>query len=415
MKRFYSFIVDAAVIALQSIFAHKLRAFLTLLGIIFGVASVVVVSAAISGFNAYVMTNLTKLLGANTFFVSRVGSVTELTDEEWEQMAKRNKKIRWEELRWVRSRCKNCEVVGAERHWSADLKYQGQELYGTDVAGVTPEIASIRDMKLAEGRFFIPYEVEHAMPLCIIGMELREKFFPVVDPIGKSLHLGTTSLTIIGVESKLGSMFGTSLDNNLYLPLPTFERIYGKNAGIDIRGNAPNREIFPTVVEEVRVLMRIIRGIQANREDTFVIIDTSQINNQIDSFTGAIATVVIPITLISLVVGGIVVMNIMLVSVIERTFEIGLRKALGATQRQIMAQFLIESSALTSMGGVLGLSLAALISWIVRVTTPVPMTITLFYMILSVVFSGGIGMIAGIYPAYKASRLDPIVALARTG
>jgi putative ABC transport system permease protein len=329
-------------------------------------------------------------------------------------MVRRNKKVVWEELKWIREQCKNCEVIGAERNTSTNLKHEGEELFGTRVMGVTSEIAQIRDMKLAEGRFFIPYEVEHAMPICIIGMDIKEKFFPFVDPIGKTLHLTSFPFTIIGVESKLGSMFGGSLDNNLYIPLTTYNRLYGKNAGISIRGSASSREHIPAVLDQVRVLMRAFRGLTPKEEDNFALVDTTQIDDQIDSFTGAIAMVVTPITLISLVVGGIVVMNIMLVSVTERTFEIGLRKAIGATRKQIMTQFLIESSALTSIGGVLGLLFAALIAWIIRVSTPVPMTITMGYILLSVLVSGGIGMIAGIYPALKASRLDPIVALART-
>jgi putative ABC transport system permease protein len=414
MRRIFSFYADAAIIAFQSIFAHKLRAFLTLLGIIIGVASVVVVGASINGFNSYVLSNITKMLGANTFYIARYGAVGRMTDEDWEKMLRRNKKVKWEELKWVREQCTKCEVVGAERGTSANLAHEGEELFGTRVSGVTSEMAQIRDMKLAEGRFFIPYEVDHAMPICIIGMDVKEKFFPFVDPIGKTLRLASLPLTIIGVEAKLGSMFGGSLDNNLYIPLPTFERLYGKNAGIGIRGSAPSREAFPAVIEQVRVLMRAVRGLKPKEEDNFALLDTSQIDNEIDSFTGTIAMVVTPITLISLVVGGIVVMNIMLVSVTERTFEIGLRKAIGATRKQIMTQFLIESSALTSIGGVLGLLLSAAIAWLIRITTPVPMTITIGYIVLSVSVSGAIGMIAGIYPAFKASRLDPIVALART-
>ncbi len=415
MRRLYSFYADAAKIAFQSIYSHKLRAFLTLLGIIIGVASVVVVGASISGLNTYVLQNVTKLLGANTFYVSRLGAIGRLTDEEWEQMVKRNKKVKWEELRWVRDECANCEVVGAERHGSADLKYAGEELFGTHIMGVTPEIAQIRNMTLAEGRFFIPHEVDHAMPLCVIGWDLREKFFPYVDPIGKTIRIKELPVTIIGVEAKMGSMFGGSLDNNAYIPLTTFEKIYGKDAGIGLRGSAPSREAFPTVIDQVHVLMRAFRGLKPKDEDTFVILDTSQIDNQVDQFTGAIAMVVTPITLISLIVGGIVVMNIMLVSVTERTFEIGLRKAIGATRRQILTQFLIESSALTSIGGAAGLLLAAAISWLIRAATPIPMTITAGYIILSLLVSCGIGMIAGIYPAFKAARLDPIVALARAG
>ncbi|PYV44398.1 MAG: ABC transporter permease [Acidobacteria bacterium] len=414
MRVFYYFFADATKIAMQSIFAHKLRAFLTLIGIIIGVASVVLVGASISGLNTYVLSNITKLLGSNTFYLSRIGSVGELTDEEWEKMLKRNKKVRWDELKWVQGECETCEAVGAEQDNRTDLKYEGEEIFGTHVLGATSEMAEIRNMTLAEGRFFIPYEVQHAMPLCVIGMEIREKLFPQVDPIGKTLRVKDLPVTIIGVEEKMGSMFGGSLDNNLYLPLTTFERIFGKEEGIAIRGSAPSRDWFERVLDEVHVLLRAHRGLKPNQEDNFVLLDTSQIDRQVGQFTGAIAMVVTPITLISLVVGGIVVMNIMLVSVTERTFEIGLRKAVGARRNQILAQFLIESSALAGIGGALGLLLAFGLSWLIRVATPIPMTITVSYIALSLAVSGGIGMIFGIYPAYKASRLDPIVALTRS-
>jgi putative ABC transport system permease protein len=287
-------------------------------------------------------------------------------------------------------------------------------LFGTEVHGVTVEMAEIEDKSFSMGRFFIPYEVEHAAPLCVIGDEVKEKFFPNVDPIGKTLRVQDRPLTVIGVEEKLGSFLGRSLDNKIYVPLTTLERMFGKEEGIGIRGNALSREQFQTALDEVHVIMRARRGLKPNQEDTFVILDTSQINKEVDQFTGSIAMVVTPITLISLVVGGIVVMNIMLVSVTERTFEIGLRKAVGARRKQILAQFLIESSMLASLGGVLGLLLAGGLAWLISVATPIPMTITLPYVLLSLLVSGGIGMIFGIYPAYKASRLDPIVALTKS-
>jgi putative ABC transport system permease protein len=182
---------------------------------------------------------------------------------------------------------------------------------------------------------------------------------------------------------------------------------------LQVHGKSPDRLLFQRTLDEGRVAMRIHHKLKGNKEDDFGLVDVQQVNNQVDQFTGAIAGVITPITLISLVVGGIVVMNIMLVSVTERTFEIGLRKALGARRRQILLQFLIESVLLAAFGGVFGLLMAAGISWLVAVATPIPMTITVPYIVLALVVSGGIGMIAGIYPAFRAARLDPIVALTK--
>jgi len=240
---------------------------------------------------------------------------------------------------------------------------------------------------------------------------VKEKLFEGRDPIGQTLKIQNTPMTVIGVEEKRGTFMGQSLDNHLYIPLMTFGRIFGRRQSLQIHGKAGSIETFPSTIEEARMVMRNRHKLIGEEEDTFGLVNTGDLTGQIDQFTGAIALVVTPVTLLSLIVGGIVVMNIMLVSVTERTFEIGLRKAVGAKRKQILVQFLIESSLLAAVGGALGLLLAAGISWAVRVSTPIPMTITIFYVLLSLGVSGGIGLIAGIYPAYKASRLDPIVAL----
>lgn len=413
MRTVFSFYLDAAKIALQSIFSHKLRAFLTLIGIIIGVASVVVVGASIDGLNAYVVEKVSKLLGVNHFVIARIAHVGNMTEEEWEKMMKRNKRLDWDDLDWLLNKCVSCKEVGASAGSRTDLKHEGQELFGTQIAGVTANFAEIGDKTISEGRFLLPHEVEHSAMVCVIGTDLKDKFFTGLDPVGRTIKIKELPMTIVGVEEKRGSMFGQSLDNHVYIPLTTFGRMFGRRQSLELHGKSHNRETFDSTLEEARIAMRNRHKLKGDADDDFGLVNVEQINNQVDQFTGAIAVAVIPITLISLLVGGIVVMNIMLVSVTERTFEIGLRKAVGAKRKHILVQFLIESSVLCSLGGVLGLLLAAGVSALISAATPVPMTITLTYVVLSIAVSSIIGMLFGIYPAVKAARLDPIIALTK--
>jgi putative ABC transport system permease protein len=413
MRHFVSFYADAARLAVQAILAHKLRTFLTLIGIIIGVASVVVVGASISGLNTYVLTNVSKVLGVNHFMIARIAKAGGLTQEQWEKMDRRNKRLYWEDFEWLQRNCKSCAEVGAQLNAQQDLKHRGQEVFGTRVMGVTANMVEIENKTIAEGRFIFPTEVERAASVCVIGWDLREKFFGGVDPVGQELKVSGLPMRVVGVEEKRGSMFGDSLDNHVYIPVSTFGRLFGRRQSLQLHGKSRDRETFQATIEEARLTMRNRHKLIGDEEDDFGLVNVEEVNNQVDQFTGTIALVVTPITLLSLVVGGIVVMNIMLVSVTERTFEIGLRKAVGARRKQILLQFLIESSLLASVGGLFGLLLAAAVARVVEVTTPLPMTITASYVLLSLAVSGGIGMIFGIYPAFKASRLDPIVALAK--
>jgi putative ABC transport system permease protein len=413
MRDFYSFYFDAFRIALQSIVAHKLRAFLTLIGIIIGVASVVVVGAAINGFNTYVLDAVSSVLGVNHFMIARMASSGRRSQDEWEKADRRNKPLYWDDFEWVLRHCSSCSEVGAQLQTRFDFKQEGHELFGTGVAGVTANMVEIENKTIGQGRFIAPHEVEHAADVCVIGNDVSEKFFLGQDPIGKTLKVKDAPMKVVGVEAKRGSMFGDSLDNHIYIPISTFGKMFGRRQSLQIHGKAGNREHFEATIEEARLAMRNRHKLIGEEEDDFGLVNVGQIKNQVDQFTGTIALVVTPITLLSLVVGGIVVMNIMLVSVTERTFEIGLRKAVGARSRHILLQFLIESALLSSVGGAFGLLLAWSIAWLVKVSTPIPMTITFGYILLSLLVSGGIGLIFGIYPAFKAARLDPIVALAK--
>jgi putative ABC transport system permease protein len=413
MKTIYTFYADAARIALQSIFAHKLRAFLTLIGIIIGVASVVVVGAAIQGLNTYVMEKVTAVLGVNHFMIARMAHQGELSEEDWEKMNRRNKRLELEDYEWIRDNCVACSEVGAQLQNQVDLKQNGEELFGVQIQGCTPNMQSIEDKTIGDGRFFLQQEYDTAAMVVVIGDDVKEKFFPGQEPLGKTLSVRGLPMTVVGVEEKRGSMLGQSFDKVMYVPLTAYRKIFGGRQSLQIHGKAATRERFQTAIEDARTSLRNKHKLKGNEDDDFGLVDTQGVAGSVDSLTGGIAAVVVPITFISLVVGGIVVMNIMLVSVTERTFEIGLRKALGATRKQMLLQFMIESSFLTTCGGILGFLLAVALAWIISVTTGVTMTVTLLYVVLSIGVSGGIGMIAGIYPAYKASRLDPIVALAR--
>ena len=413
MRQTYYLFADSARIALQSIYTQKLRAFLTLIGIIIGVASVVVVGASISGFNSYIVSTVSKILGVNHFMIARFAHQGEWSEEDWDRAWKRNKTLRFDDYEWLLANCAGCAEVGANVSSNVNLKYGERELFGTQIVGATASMARIEDKTIAAGRFLAPHEVEHAAMVCVIGGDVQEQFFRGIDPVGKVLKIRNVPMTIVGVEEKRGPVFGNSIDNHVYIPLSTFGKLFGRERDIQLHGNAASSEQLNGIIEEARTVMRNRHKLKGKDEDDFGVVNTDALNSQIDRFTGMIALVVTPVTLLSLVVGGIVVMNIMLVSVTERTFEIGLRKAIGARRRQILMQFLVESSLLTAVGGVLGLLLAALISWIIRITTPVPMTITPGYVVLALLVSGGIGMVAGIYPAMKASRLDPIVALTK--
>jgi putative ABC transport system permease protein len=415
MRLLSTFHADAVRIALRSIFAHKLRAFLTLIGIIIGVASVVVVGGAISGLNSYVTERISKILGFNHFIVARMAATGRISDEQWQRMDRRNKRITWREFEFLSKHCAACEEVGAALGANIDLKHGDQELLRTQIQGVTANMGQIEDKTIAEGRFLMPHEVERAASVCVIGMGVREKFFPWSDPVGKDLKIRGLEFRIVGVEAKRGSMLGQSLDNHVYIPVTTFGRIFGRRGSLSLHGLAASRAVFQDSIEQARVALRAHHKLKGNEDDDFGLINVEDVNRDVDQFTGAIAGVVTPITLISLVVGGIVVMNIMIVSVTERTFEIGLRKAVGAKKRQIMVQFLIESVLLCAMGGLLGLLAAAVTAWVIRMTTPIPMTITPGYVLLALLVSSVVGILAGLYPAYKAARLDPVIALTRTG
>jgi putative ABC transport system permease protein len=402
---------EAFVIAADSIWSHKLRTVLTLLGIIIGVASVVAVGGAIEGLGYYVQDRLTSTFGSNTFVVARIARMN-MSQEEYEKVIKRNKRLYLEDMRAVQERCEDCTAINTNMGRTADIKAGNRTFFDGNVRGVTEDAPKIQELIVAEGRFVSAFDVQHARPVAIIGDAIRKELFGPVDVIGKQIRIGPDAFNIIGVEQENGTFFGQSLDNSIYIPYTSFMKIFAQRS-VNFQVKAPSAEALGTTQDQVRVVLRSRHKLRPNQEDDFDLLASDALQNAIGQFTGTIAIVVTPITLISLVVGGIVVMNIMLVTVTERTVEIGMRKALGARRRDILLQFLIESSLLAALGGALGLVLAYGIAVLIRGTTPIPMTITIGYVLLALLASGGIGLISGIYPAHRAAKLDPIVALAR--
>jgi putative ABC transport system permease protein len=414
MRQLYSFYTDAFWIALRSILEHKLRALLTLVGIIIGVAAVIVVGASIAGLKTYVVEKASKILGSNHFMMTRMASMGRMSDEEFERRNRRNKDINWDEYEYLKANCKNCSHVGAQINGGTTITQDGLEMPSVRVIGVTANMAEIEDKTIIDGRFMTDDESTRITNVCVIGMDVKDKFFPQGSAVGQTIKVRGVPLRIVGVEDRRGSFFGDSQDRHLYIPITLAGQLFTRTGGLQVHGKGADTQHFKAAIDEAKLLLRNKRKLIGSEEDTFGLVNVDEFNSQMDQITGAIATVVIPITMIILVVGGIVVMNIMLVSVTERTFEVGLRKALGATRKQILLQFLIESALLCVVGGLLGLLLAVGATQVVGMLLEMTMTITPGYIILSVAVSSIIGIVAGLYPAWKAARLDPIVALTQS-
>jgi putative ABC transport system permease protein len=394
--------------ALDTLRAHKLRSFLTLLGIILAVTTLVAVMSVVNGLNLYVATKIANL-GANSFVVTRTGIVTNA--QQWYK-AQRHPRLTAADYELLRDRMQLAENVAAEEDSTHDARYGNQLYENADLTGVSAKYADIRALEIATGRGITPSDDEHRAPVCVLGADVATKLFPNVDPLGKTIRVESASYQVVGVAAAIGSVFGVSQDNFVMVPFRTYQQEWNTPTNsIAIFVEANSADQMDAAADEVRIILRAARHQPYDAEDSFGIIMPSSIMNLWQEITGNIFAIAIWLTSVFLVIGGIVIMNIMLASVTERTREIGIRKALGARRRHIVLQFLLESAVLSATGGVMGLALALGIAALVRATTSMPISTPWSVIVTALAMSTTVGLFFGIYPAVRASRLDPIVAL----
>ena len=400
---------EAFKLALQSLWANKLRTILTLIGVVMGVASVIMVITLVNGANRYVATKLSGY-GADVFEVTRMSSVI-TSPEEYYKFQKR-KIIRIEDYEAVRDHCSDCAEVGAAIDRTANVIYNGHSSNNTDLRGYTWTMLSLNNVDIAEGRGFTPADDQQATHNAIVGSDIVDNLLGIGDPIGKEIRVDGSVYTIVGVGARQGKMLGFSQDNWVAIPITTYQQTYGYNDSVDIYARANgNAAAMIRAEDQARVLMRVRRHDAPGEPDDFEVETNDTFLDIWKQISSLFAWVVLGIASISLVVGGIVIMNIMLVSVTERKREIGVRKALGAKQRDVLLQFLIESATLALTGGAIGVVCGVLVAKLITVVIGFPTSVQLWSVLLGLFVAGSVGIFFGVYPASKAARLDPVVAL----
>jgi len=400
---------ESVTMAFDSLLANKMRTFLTLLGIIIGVLTIIAVVSIIQGLNSYVYSKMS-FYGANDFAIQKFSMIGTSLKEFREQM--KRKDLTLAEVDVLRLNCRSCEKIGASIGTSQTVKYGSESIRNTEIRGVTyqsHEIGSI--LELEAGRHFRREDETNSRLYCIIGSDVAEKLFVGIDPIGRRLKVGGRDFRIIGAAKKKGKILGFSQDNFVRIPITTYMKIYGSRQSLTIDIHTSSQEQMARAEEEVRTILRAWRKRAYDQPDDFSFATSETFIQFYKSATSGIYFAMIAISSIALLVGGIVIMNIMFVSVTERTKEIGIRMAVGARRRDILIQFLIESSVISAVGGLIGILLGYVVAGAVSAATSIPSSIEPVSIVVAIVMSSSVGLFFGIYPANRAARLDPVEAL----
>ena len=404
-------ISEAIKIALQSLWANKLRSVLTLLGVVIGVAAVIAVVTFVNGINGYVGEKIFNL-GADVFIVFKVSPA--VTNVEHFIEGQKRKDLTMDDYAAVRAGCKLCAYVGAyARNNSGHVKYGEQALSDTIVQGMTPAVAITQDTDIDSGRMINESDLENDSPVVVVGTDVVDNLLPGVDPIGKEIRVDGWIYRIIGVGKKKGSTLGQSLDNWAFIPLSSWFKQYGvyqSNMRISAKAVGTGATL-DAAMDEARVIVRARRHDPPGGADSFDMENNSSLLSIWSNLTGTFFIAMIGIAAISMVVGGIVIMNIMLVSVTERTREVGIRKAMGARRSDVLLQFLIEAVILALLGGMIGVLLGIGVAKGVTLAVGMPSVIKLWAVAAGLLVAASVGIFFGVYPARKAATLDPIAAL----
>lgn len=403
--------LEAVTLALSSIWANKLRSFMMVLGNIVAVSSIIAVVSLIQGMNGYVGNAIMRDVGLGTFRIERVGVITD-ADEQDEAM-RRNPNITLTDARAVRDFSPNIQAVMAEAGAGSNVTYREIEVENVRVRGVSPEYLEFSDYNPEVGRLPSRLEVERNRPVALLGWETKDKLFKDANALEQYIKVRGMHFRVVGVNEKKGSLFGQTQDDFVIVPLGKFQQLFGSRRSLDLTVKPPNPDVLEAAMDDARLAMRVERKLRPKEEDNFGMYTSDTLLDLWQQFSRGAFAVLIGIVSLSLVVGGIVIMNIMLMVVSERTREIGLRKALGARRRDIRWQVLTESTTLSIVGGIIGTVLGAIAATLVTRFTPIPSAIQPWSVILGIGMTALVGMVFGLYPAMRAASLDPIEALRR--